>query len=245
MTKEEFRAWRQRFGLTQDHLAQRFGVTRNTIQNWESGASALPGTIDGACQVWEDRLRKELAEIGPVTLVYADGPMFIDPYGPRRRPAMLQQEAYPTNAAALARVQILWGTPGFQGPFIMQKTGEPLWNQVELMRVVDGSDQGAPTVRNTILKLAAYVRANAHLYVRNGPRTHTTKETEKNTRQIQKIADELEKLAHAGDPRVVEHREFEELLPKLHAFSFYPPNRLVGDVAHAIEGKRLALAYAA
>ena len=106
MTKQEFREWRERFGLTQDDLAKRFGVTRNTVQNWESGPSALPGTLGDACKVWEDRLRKEIAEIGPVTLCYTDGPMFIDPYGPRRKLAMLQQEPYPTNAAALARVKI-------------------------------------------------------------------------------------------------------------------------------------------
>ena len=70
------------------------------------GPSALPGTLGDACKVWEDRLRKEIAEIGPVTLCYTDGPMFIDPYGPRRKLAMLQQEPYPTNAAALARVKI-------------------------------------------------------------------------------------------------------------------------------------------
>ena len=82
MTKEEFRAWRERFGLTQGDVAARYNLSRNTIQNWETGVTALPSTVEGACVVWEDRLKKELAALGPVTLIYSDAPMFIDPYRP-------------------------------------------------------------------------------------------------------------------------------------------------------------------
>jgi len=135
--------------------------SRNTIQNWETGATPLPSTIEGACTVWEGRLKKEMPDIGPLTLIYADGPMSIDPYRPRRM-ATLKREAFPTNAAALARVQRLWGRDDFDGPFIIEKSGA-----VELMRVVDGSDKGAPTQANTIRKVAAYVRANSHLRARD------------------------------------------------------------------------------
>src|ERR1700730_6189031 len=130
MTRIEFREWRQSFGLTQDDIAQMFNVSRNTVQNWEGGATAKPSTLGMACEVWNDRLKKQMAEIGPVTLFYADGPMFIDPYGPRNRPATLQQEPYPMNAAALARVKILWDRPDFHGPFIIEKSGAPLWNRI-------------------------------------------------------------------------------------------------------------------
>jgi hypothetical protein len=54
-----------------------------------------------ACSVWDDWLKKEMAALGPVALIYSDAPMFIDPYLPRGRMAMLKQEPYPTNAAAL------------------------------------------------------------------------------------------------------------------------------------------------
>jgi transcriptional regulator with XRE-family HTH domain len=38
MTKEEIRAQRLRLGLTQQQLADKFGLNHNTISRWESGA---------------------------------------------------------------------------------------------------------------------------------------------------------------------------------------------------------------
>ena len=98
-----------------------------------------------------DRLKKEQADYGPLTLIYADGPMFLDPYRPGKI-ATLHREGYPTNAAALARVQQIWGRGGFDGPFIIDSDNAPLWNTVELARVVDGTDKGAPTLVDSIRK---------------------------------------------------------------------------------------------
>ena len=242
MTKEDFRAWRQSFGLTQDEAGDKFGVKRNTIQNWESGATALPSTMDGAVEVWTDRLKKELAHLGPVTLIYADAPMFVPPYGPRGKMAMLQQEPYATNAAALARVRILWGRPDFQGPFIIEKDHRPLWNQVELARVVDGSDHGAPTVRNTIAKVAKYVLTNSEASAHDGRRMLTPAEKKKHKEKIEAIGREFEKLAGEAEERDVAWPEFETRLHRLHKLGFYPTERLVGDVSHAIVGAEVAAA---
>jgi transcriptional regulator with XRE-family HTH domain len=242
MTKEEFRAWREKFGLSQGDVAGRFNLSRNTIQNWEAGTTALPSTLEGACAVWEDRLKKEMAEIGPLTLFYADGPMFIDPYRPRGyRTASLKQEPYPTNAAALARVQYLWSRDDFHGPFIIEKSGVPLWNQVELMRVVSGDDKGAPTLANTIRKVSTYARTNSHVHARDGARTSTEEERADAKRLTENIADELDVLA-AAEHGAVGYGEFEKLLSRLHALGFYPPNKLVSDVAHAAHGIELAAA---
>lgn len=241
MTKDEFRHWREGFGLTQGDIAKQFGVSRNTVQNWEYGPSPLPGTLADACKVWGDRLRKEIAEIGPVTLCYTDAPMFIEPYGRRGKLATLQQEAYPTNAAALARVKMLWDQPNVHGTFIMEKTGTSLWNQVELMRVVDGTDKSAPTVRNTVTKIAAYVAENSHIFAR-GRKALEPAEVEERTRAIRAIGDELEQLAAESEKRVVQYSEFEALLGRLHKLGFFPTNRQVGDVAHAIKGEEVARA---
>jgi|SRR5215470_2639087 len=241
MTKQKFREWRERLGLTQDDIARRFGVSRNTVQNWESGPSALPGTLADACAVWEDRLKKEVAGVGPVTLCYADRPMFIDPYGPRQKLAMLKQEPYPTNASALARVKIIWDNPDFHGPFITDKSGSFLWNKVELMRVVDGSDTGAPTVRNTLWKVAAYVAVNPTAFAR-GPRSLTPAEVEDRVRSITAVGLEISRLSAESEKRAVSYAEFEALLDRLHKLGFYPTNRQVGDVAHAITGEEVARA---
>jgi DNA-binding XRE family transcriptional regulator len=239
MNKEEFRAWRERFGLTQGDIGSRFGVTRNTVQNWEYGVTALPDVVEDLCKVWGDRLKKEIADLGPVTLCYADAPMFIQPFGPRHRPAMLKQESYPTNAAAIARVKHMWGRPDFCGPFITEQGGGFLWNEVELARVVDGSDKGAPTVRNTISKLATYVNENTTAFAR-APRSLTRAEAENRARQIAAIGEKLAQLADEAEQRVVTYSEFEALLEALHKLGFHPLERHVGSVAHAIQGEQVA-----
>lgn len=237
MDRHDFRAWRERCGLSQIDVANRYGLSRNTINNWETGATPLPQTVEGACTVWEDRLKKEQAARGPVTLCYADGPMFVDPYRPRRRMAQLQQEPYPTNAAALARVQLLWGREDFHGPFIMEKSGASLWNQVELMRVVDGSDKTAPTMANTIRRVAAYVRTNAQVYVRDGAVRPSTQDHQKTVDAIRGVAAQLDALA---DQVPVHDDQFQSLLSRLHDLGFFPPNQFVSDVAHAAHGNEMA-----
>ena len=143
-TAQQFREWREKLGLTQVQVAERFGVTRTTVQNWESGATPISQSVANSCEIWGHRVRQIQRDLGPVTLIYADGPMYIDPYGPRGRPAMMQQEVFPTNAAALARVRELWGGAEFHNPLILVSHKECLWNVVELERVVSGQDAEAP-----------------------------------------------------------------------------------------------------
>jgi DNA-binding XRE family transcriptional regulator len=238
----EFRKWRESFGLTQNDIAKRLSVSRSTIQNWESAATALPSMIDDICAIWGDRLRKEMAELGPVTLCYSDGPMWVSAYGSNRRVAQLKLEPYPTNAAALARVRMLWGSEDFHGPFITEKPVRSegssvfLWNQVELARVVDGNDKGAPTVRNTIARLANYILENSSAYVRGDPTLDKVQDQEA---EIRAVGEELLQLATESEERLVPYQEFEVLLGRLHRLGSYPTNRQVGDVAHAIHGEEL------
>jgi DNA-binding XRE family transcriptional regulator len=241
VTKEEFREWRKGFGLTQDDVAKRFGVSRNTVQNWEGGASSMPAMLSDICAVWTERLEKERPELGPVILCYSDGPMFVNPYGPQRKLAMLQHESYPTNAAAVARVRLLWNKPDFHGPFILEKSGKFLWNQVELTRVVNGGDKGAPTIRNTLLRMAAYVAENPTAFAR-GPKVLGPAEVEDRTRRIQAVGEELAALAAQSETRVVQYPDYEPLLDRLHELGFYPTHRQVGDVAHAFQGEVVARA---
>jgi len=196
----------------------------------------MPNTVEDACRVWEDRIKKEIAELGPVTLCYADGPMWVSAYGSNRRLASLQLEPYPTNAAALARVRMLWGREDFHGPFITEKSGGFVWNRVELERVVDGSDRGAPTVRNTITRLANYIIENSAAYVRGDPTLERVRDQEA---AIRAVGNKLLQLAAESEDRFVSYQEFEVLLGHLHKLGSYPTNRHVSDVAHAIQGEEL------
>jgi DNA-binding XRE family transcriptional regulator len=154
MTASDFREWRERVGLTQAEAGAKLGVTRGTIQNWESEATPIPPVVATSCQIWEDRLHQIRPDVGPVTLIYSDGPMFINPYGPRRPLAMMKQEPHPTNAAALARVRELWDQEGFYNPFIIEESGKHLWNATELARVVKGTDSDAPLWRKITINRA-------------------------------------------------------------------------------------------
>jgi len=155
MNAHEFKAWREHHGLTQADTGKKFGVSRATIQNWENGVVPISPMVQQGCKIWGDRLRQIRPELGPVTLIYADGPMFINPYGPRRPLATMRQEPYPTNAAALARVRELWGREDFHNPFIIDETGTHLWSGAQLARVADGSDRDAPLWRRVTIAKAS------------------------------------------------------------------------------------------
>jgi DNA-binding XRE family transcriptional regulator/SAM-dependent methyltransferase len=236
ITPADLKRWREQYGLTETELARRLGVTHNTVQNYESGA--LPVAIKQACAVWEDQFKKERADLGPVTLCYADGPMWVDPYRPRDRHPMLRREEYQTNSAALARVRMIWGDYGVHGPFIMERSGNPIWNHVELAGVVDGSDKNAPTVRNTIKRLADDILDRSEVVVREA-RMPTTEEVQARAGEIRAAGEALARLAEESELRPVSYGEFEVLLKHLHALGSYPTNRQVSDVAHAIHGEKI------
>jgi hypothetical protein len=235
MQGQEFKAWRERLGLTQQQIAERFKVTRTTIQNWEGSATPVPAAVDMSCAVWEARLKQENPDLGPVTLVYSDGPMFVNPYGPRRRLAMMQQEPYPSNTWALARVQQLWGREDFHNPFVIEESGTPLWNVVELARVADGSDSGAPTLINLLKAVAKDVRANSAIFVRSGPKLLDPSEVQKRQRAIESQADELDRLSASGLEAIIRDRLLiEGVFSKLIALGTRAPDSLVSNVHQAL-----------
>jgi len=236
LTGSQFKVWRESHGLTQNQLAERMKVTRTTIQNWEAASGFVPTAASMAASVWDARLKQENPFRGPVTLIYADGPMFVDPYGPRRRPAMMQQESYPSNAMALARVQALWGRAGFENPLIIEKDGSSLWNIVELGRVVDGSDPGAPTLINLLHRTAQAVRENSHIFVRSGARSLTPAETAQRQEAIESQADVLDEIANAGLETAIEGDEqIEAVFQRLRDLGTRAPDDLVSAVAQAAE----------
>jgi DNA-binding XRE family transcriptional regulator len=238
MNGGEFKAWRERMGLTQENVAQKFGVSRTTVQNWEGGGGLSPvsQTVEMGCQIWEARLKQENPNLGPVTLVYSDGPMFVNPYGPGSRPAMMDREPYPTNAAAIARVQLLWGREGFHNPLIIEEPGTPLWNVVELQRVVTGNDPSAPTLDRLLHLIAEKVRSNSHLFVQNGPKSFGPTEIRERQQAIEKQADELERLASGGLQAMIDNQlKIEDIFFRLQVFGTRAPDALVSNVAQALE----------
>lgn len=234
MNAADFSAWRKSLGITQEHLAQRWaGVSRSTIQNWESGATAIPESVATACAIWERRFKQESPMLGPVTLVYADGPMFVDPYRPRPRLAMMQQEPFQSNAAALARVVELWGRHDFHNPFIIEKSNSDLWNIAELGRAVAGEDAGAPTLPNLLSRLAKFILDTPSQVVRSGPRIPSPKEAKAQQTLIETLASKLASFAAACRTKAIRYQDIEDVLDQLRKLGRYLPDELVFGVAQA------------
>jgi transcriptional regulator with XRE-family HTH domain len=243
MQPQELRQWREQLGCTQAEVAERFfNVTSATVRNWESGATPIPAAVDRACEVWGRRIRQESPGYGPVILFWNDGPMFRSPYRPQRM-AMMQQQQYAMNGQAIAQVCEMWGRDDFQNPFIVERGGKTLWNIAELARVVDGSDEGAPTRRNllkrcadTIKALAEDARTNVDLTVWN--RGEPTPEQKRDRRErILQISAELDQMAPAAEQGSVTQLEVEEQLNELRLrLGKRPSDTLVNAIAKAFVG---------
>jgi hypothetical protein len=208
------------------------------VRNWESGFTPIYTALELLWEVWEPRFRQEDPEFGPLTLIYTDGPMFIDPQGPRPLVTM-QREPFLTNAAALARACALWGSDRFNGPLILQPSGDILWNSVELARVVNGLDTGAPTVPNMARAIAAHGRSNSAVYRRSRARLPKAEDVSRRQQEISAKADELDALAAADTSTDTNSLPFEEACTRLQALGYWPPDHLVSGLAAAFQARRI------
>ena len=132
VTAGGLRTWREKMKLTQQHAAEVFNVSRATIANWELGVTPIHHLVEPMCRIYEQSLKMR-DDFGPVTLVYADGPLWQNPYGPSRIPN-LHRELYPNNATAIGRAMDLIDRPDVFNMFIVEEGGDFVWNGVELRR---------------------------------------------------------------------------------------------------------------
>ncbi|MBV8274379.1 MAG: helix-turn-helix transcriptional regulator [Verrucomicrobia bacterium] len=129
MKPETFKAWRTKLGYTQEEAAEKFKVSRVTVANWEAGTT-IPYAVEQLCNVYEI-FWKMRDDFGPVTLVFGNGAMFVDPYRPNVRPVKpLQHEPYRTNAEAIAKACQIMDT--CQTMYIVDENDDVIWNGVKL-----------------------------------------------------------------------------------------------------------------
>jgi hypothetical protein len=235
----DFRRWRTAFGLSQQELAEKMGVTRTTIQNWEAQSEPLNVFVENAVKIWDRRLRQEEPLRGPVTLVFADGPMLLPAHGPRRA-AMMQQELHLSNAAVLARAQMLVGKPFFFNPFVLEGDRHDLWNMVELQRAIDGEDDGAPTMCNLLRWLAADIRDNAPNFVRSGASIPTAQEQKRRVRELNALAVQLERIADGTLAEIIaEYSVVEAILTQVRALGIRPRDIYVSGLAQGCHATQM------
>jgi DNA-binding XRE family transcriptional regulator len=147
MDKWDFLKWRKTLRYTQAEAGEQLGVNRGTIQNWERGITRISRTAELACQELNRRW-KQRPEFGPVTLVYADSPIWQQAEGPYNVP-VLQCERYPNNDAAIEQASRLKGSPHFINPLIVEESGSVVWMGPELLRECDRRAEGARARRET------------------------------------------------------------------------------------------------
>jgi hypothetical protein len=241
MNGSDFRRWRTSYGLSQQELGDKMGVTRTTIQNWEAQVGEISTIAANGVKIWDRRLRQEEPLRGPVTLIYADGPMMLSSQGPQRV-AMMQQESHLSNAAVLCRVQLLASHPRFFNPFVLEGERHDLWNMMELQRAIDGGDEQAPTPRNLLRRLGTGIRNDAPHFVRSGPAMPTAQEQQKRERELIALAVQLERIAdgHLLDI-LAESGAVEAILAQTRTLGLRPNDTVVSAVAQAFHAARMPL----
>lgn len=135
MDNWDFLKWRRTLRYTQAEAAEKLGVNRGTVQNWERGATRISKAAELACQELTRR-QKQHPAFGPVTLVYADSPLWQHADGPYQVPVLLC-ERYSNNDGALEQASRLKGVPHFQAPFIIDENGAIVWAGAELLTECD------------------------------------------------------------------------------------------------------------
>ncbi|WP_138919298.1 hypothetical protein [Acidiphilium sp. PM] len=238
MNGAEFRSRRERLLLTQSAVAERLKVSSATVRNWEAETTAIPASVEMLWDVWEHRFQQETPDYGPVTLIFADGPMFIDPQDPRRRLPTMHQEPFLTNAGALARVCALWDLPDFHSPLILKSTGGILWNAVELARVANGSDTVAPTVPVILAKIAEYIRKYSDRYAVTGKIMHDQNEIDERKRNIEIQVKKIELMILNDTKTEKKPIEFEKILNELHNLGVFPPGNLISCISQAYKSRK-------
>ncbi len=146
MDTNDFKAWREEMGLTQDGARALLGVSRVTVQNWENAETRIPAYVETACEMHR-RGRKKLPDFGPVTLTYFDAPLWQKSFGPAVIPKM-SRELYANNRDAISRLRELRSqNHDINNPLISDKAGDVVWISQELVRECEkeaSQDQSRP-----------------------------------------------------------------------------------------------------
>lgn len=127
MDKWDFLRWRRTLGDTQEEAAEKLGVGRSTIVNWEGGATRIPQAVELACCELTRR-SKQRPDFGPVNLVYSDSRL-------SSRTPLLQCEIYSNNDAAIERAVAL--IQSFINPMIIEDGGAVIWTAAEILRELE------------------------------------------------------------------------------------------------------------
>lgn len=131
MNPEHFKKWRTDLKLTQDDASKLIGLSRYTIQNWESAKTPIPFYVADLISIVGRTIKKKRNDF-PVLLAYFDSDFWVRPGHDLARVTV---EKFPSNSAMLRRVHELIKTNAafFNASVIEQDNPEnDIWNHNEL-----------------------------------------------------------------------------------------------------------------
>ncbi|MDU6237708.1 MAG: helix-turn-helix transcriptional regulator [Bradyrhizobium sp.] len=131
----DLKKWRKKFGYNQFEAAEKLGVNRGAVQNWEREIRPVPKAVELACEEL-NQFAKRHPGFGPVLLVYTDGPL-LQPSQEPYQVSVLLCESYPTNEAAIQQACRLTRDPLFVDPIILGEDGSVIWDSPALLKECD------------------------------------------------------------------------------------------------------------
>ena len=138
MDKLQLLRWRRTLSYTQDEAAEKLGVTRGTIVNWEGGITRIPLAVELACLELTRRW-KQRPDFGPESLVYA-----VEKASSRTLP--LQCALFSNNEAAIKEaIKLL---ENVIPPLIIEDGGGVVWSACELLRECERRRDEAKTTQH-------------------------------------------------------------------------------------------------
>ena len=141
MDQWDFKKWRKKLGINQVAAGEMLGLSRGAVQNWENEIRPVPRAVELGCQELLRRW-KQRPEFGPVTLLYADGPV-LPPDSLPRGDLVLRCELHPDNESAFSRVARLRETTNLYMTFIVEDDGTAIWSGPELLQERDARKKQA------------------------------------------------------------------------------------------------------
>ena len=246
MTPVDFYAWRKNYGLTQERTAEQFRVAGTTIQNWESGATAIPGAVDDLCEIWGRRFRQVDPIYGPLTLVYFEEPSFVDGFGPRSLKRIEQRESCISNAAAIARVTVLSRARRLFDPQILERRergahADILWSTGEIEDALSGKDTDAPTIANLLRAIASEVCENP-MPTGIGQNILTAEQTAAHKAKLEAEAEKLIRIAARETISDTSASEINLILAELRKLGPMPRDSYVSGIFQAfVTPRQIAL----
>ena len=127
----DFKKWRRRHRYTQFEAADKLGMGRGAIQDWESELRPVPEAVALACCELTRRSMRH-PDFGPVILVYSEDQIWDQPPGAYDI-VLMKCERYPDNETAIRRTCSLIGNSLSLTAMIVSKNGVVVWGTPELL----------------------------------------------------------------------------------------------------------------